>query len=134
MQQHTSHKNEARPQVSPDAAMFSASLSGGIEYRELRSLVSMSDVLRVLDWKPVERHGDQLRGPCMVHGSSSETSRSLSLNLKKNAYRCFAACCNSQGNQLDLYAAARKLSLFEAATELCDRLHVAPPRLRESDK
>jgi DNA primase len=116
----------ARPADATASSLFPQS-GGAIDFRELRTLVRIADLLRLLDWKPVERHGDQLRGPCFMHGSSSENSRSLSVNLSKNAYRCFAACCGSQGNQLDLYAAATKLPLYQASLEICDRLGLAPP-------
>jgi len=37
-----------------------------------------------------------------------------------NAYRCFH--CGSAGNQLDLWVAATKQPLYQAAIELCQRL------------
>lgn len=100
-----------------------------IDFRSLRELVPMEDVLRLLEFRATARHGDQLRGPCPVHRSTNETSRSFSVNLSKGVYRCFSPCCGSKGNQLDLYAAATKLPLLEATHELCNRLGLPPPPL-----
>ncbi|MCH7726774.1 MAG: hypothetical protein IH991_09880 [Planctomycetes bacterium] len=69
----------------------------------------MHDVLDLLGFAPVSTRGDQLRGSCPIHGSSSSQSRSFSANLAKNSYRQFK--CESDGNQLDLWAAATGQSL-----------------------
>jgi hypothetical protein len=42
---------------------------------------------------------------------------------------CFK--CGSSGNHLDLYAAATGRGLFEAATELCERLDREIPSMLE---
>jgi len=108
----------------------------GIDYHELRARVSMRAVLALLGFQPTRIRGAQLRGPCPLHGPSSEKqSRSLavapfSVHLEKQVYRCFA--CGSQGNQLDLWAAARGLPLHAAALDLCRALQFPPPRLLTS--
>lgn len=91
-----------------------------ISFAEVRAMIPLAEVLRLLGFVPCERRGDQLRGPCPIHRSSSATSRSFSANLKLHAYKCFK--CGSQGNQLDLYAAATNRGLFEAAVVLCEQL------------
>jgi DNA primase len=93
----------------------------GVDFRELRATVSIADVLHLIGFVPARARGHQLRGPCPVHGSSSRTSRVFSVNLKTNAYRCFK--CGSAGNQLGLYMAVTKMSLFDAAIDLCKRLN-----------
>lgn len=60
----------------------------------------MVDVLGLCGFKATEALGDQVRGPCPIHGSPSPTSRSFSANLRKNNFRCFK--CGASGNQLDL--------------------------------
>ena len=50
---------------------------------------------------------------------------SFSANLAKNNYRC--VLCGSQGNHLDLWAAATDQNLFDAALDLCKRMDVAVP-------
>jgi DNA primase len=80
----------------------------------------MAQVLELLDFVARERSGDEIRGPCPVHSSMSPKNRSFSANLARNVYRCFK--CGSAGNQLDLYAAATRQSLFAAAIDLCMRV------------
>jgi transposase InsO family protein len=90
-----------------------------IDFAALRRQVTIEQVLRHLG------HLDQLRGsqaqrrgPCPVHGSSHAPSRSFSVNLAKNVFRCFCPECGARGNVLDLWAAVRQLPLDEAARHL----------------
>jgi DNA primase len=48
----------------------------------------------------------------------------FSVNVGRNIYRCFV--CHSAGNQLDLWAALRQLSLYEAARDLDREFPVNP--------
>ena len=75
----------------------------GVDYQALRTTISMEDVLNQLGFVPVSQTGDQLHGPCLVHGSTSAGSRSLSVNLQTGRYYCHK--CQSHGNQLELWAA-----------------------------
>ena len=97
----------------------------GVRFQEVRSLVSMAQVLELLGFVGHERSRDEIRGPCPVHGSTSPKSRSFTANLKRNVYQCFR--CGSAGNHLDLYAAATHQSLFAAAIDLCTRVGCAVP-------
>ena len=92
----------------------------GVDCNVLRAEVSMEDVLNCLDFKPISRSGSQLHGPCPVHGSTSGKSRSFSVNLEKGRYHCHK--CQSQGNPLELWAAVQKLSIYDAAVDLCRAL------------
>ena len=78
----------------------------GIDFHAVRSMISMAQVLELIRFVAHECSGDQLRGPCPVHGSKSQKSRSFSVNLARSAYQCFK--CGSWGNQLDLWAAVMK--------------------------
>jgi DNA primase len=97
----------------------------GVRFQEVRSLISMAQVLDLLGFVVQETSTNEVRGPCPVHGSTSPTSRSFSANLTKNVYRCFR--CGSAGNHLDLYAAATHQSLYAAAIELCGRIGCEVP-------
>ena len=97
-----------------------------VDYAAVRAAISIDLVLELIDFTPTERRGVQLRGPCPIHGSQSARSRSFSVNLDKNAFRCFG--CGAQGNQLDLWAKVHQLSLAQAACELCTRANVPLPR------
>ena len=100
----------------------------GVDFRMIRTAVSMRQVLELVKFVPSEVQGDQLRGPCPIHGSTSAGSRSFSANLNKNTFRCFS--CGRQGNQLDLWVAVTDQTLHEAAIDLCEKLQVTIPTIR----
>ena len=96
-----------------------------IDFAQLRIQVTMGQVLDLLGYQPRAIHGDQVRGPCPIHGSTSTTSRIFSANLRRSIFRCFK--CQAQGNQLDLWAQVHDLSIYDAAVDLCSKLAIAPP-------
>jgi len=104
----------------------------GIDYAELRAVVTIAQVLELAGFDSSETSGDQVRGPCPVHRSSSAGSRSFSANLSKNTFRCFK--CGAAENQLDLWMAVTKLPLHDAARDLCSRLGVEMPLIRGDGK
>ena len=104
----------------------------GIDYAALRETIPIARVLELLRFEPKERRAAQLRGPCPIHGATSQHSRSFSVNLTKNAFRCFV--CGAAGNQLDLWRLATKQPLFEAASDLCERLHVPLPKCDDTQR
>jgi DNA primase len=63
-----------------------------------------------------------------VHGSTATTSRTFSVNLRKNSFQSFK--CGAAGNQLDLWMAISGLSIDEAARDLCQRAGVKVPIVR----
>lgn len=92
----------------------------GVDFNRLREEIKMSEVLDRLEFMAVEISGDQLRGGCPVHKSSSPTSRTFSVNVRQGRYYCHK--CGSKGNQLELWAEVNKLSVFDAAIDLCRTL------------
>jgi DNA primase len=102
-----------------------------IDFRALRREVGLDAVLKLLDFVPVQRRGDQVRGACPIHSPQRAGSRSFSAHLARNAYRCFH--CGSSGNQLDLWAAATGQPLYQAAIDLCDKLNHPVPWLLRRD-
>jgi DNA primase len=92
----------------------------GIDYREARSRIRLADVLPLIGYVPCQTVGQQLRGPCPVHGSRSPLSRSFAAHLGKNVYHCFR--CGSAGNVLDLWVAWTGQNLHSAVLDLCQRL------------
>lgn len=99
-----------------------------IDFRALRERVTIQEVLELMEFKPIARRGDQVRGPCPIHGSSSTQSRSFSVNLRLNTFKCFS--CEVGGNQLDLWVALNNLPLAEAASALCLKLEIDVPYLQ----
>jgi hypothetical protein len=73
----------------------------------------------------------QQRGPCPLHGSTSSTSRCFSANEREHVFQCFK--CGRAGNALDLWAMATKQPPYEAAVDLCGRLHLPVPYSPKSD-
>ena len=99
-----------------------------VDYREVRALVSMQQVLDLLRFVVGTSVGDQLRGPCPLHESASPRSRVFSVNLAKNTFQCFK--CRAAGNHLDLWAKTTQQTLYDAAVDLCNRLDRPVPWLQ----
>jgi DNA primase len=76
--------------------------------------------------------GVQRTGPCPLHGPAREKSRSFSVNLEKNVFRCLNPTCAAHGNALDLWAQYCGLPLYEAALTLADTfdLEIHPEQRR----
>jgi DNA primase len=87
----------------------------------------MAEVLGLLGFDARRSSGQQLRGPCPLHGSD-DGSVVFSVNLAKNTFQCFK--CRAAGNHLDLWASVTKQSLYETALDLCRRLNRDIPWLR----
>lgn len=100
----------------------------GVDFQAVRSRVSMRQVLDLLRFVPSATRGQQVYGDCPIHRCSNSRRRAFSAHLAKQNFRCFL--CGSRGNQLDLWAAATKQSLFDAAVDLCQRTAVEVPWIR----
>ena len=98
----------------------------GIDYRQLRQRVSMTQVLDLIGFRATWRRGSQLRGPCPIPDCPSTSGRDFSVHLDRKVYHCFA--CRSHGNALDLWAAVRRLALHAAAIALCQTVHLVVPQ------
>jgi DNA primase len=92
----------------------------GIDFREVRARLRLAEVLELLGFVARTRVGDQVHGPCPVHGSQSPTSRSFAAHLGKQVWHCFR--CGAGGNALDLWVAVTRQGLHAAALDLCQRL------------
>ena len=99
--------------------------TGGIDYAALRSQVSMEQVLAHLGCLTrLKGSGPQRRGPCPLHAPKDSRNRSFSVNLTKKVFHCFHPPCGAHGNVLDLWAAAQRLPLYEAALHLAKTFHL----------
>jgi len=109
--------------------------SGLIDYAYLRSQVTIEQVLRKMEHFDRLRGSVQLRGGCPFHDSPNPESRSFSVNLHKNVFRCCNPECGIQGNALDVWAQHTGLCLYEAAVNLADTFHVElkPPGQRRGN-
>ena len=101
-----------------------------LDFQAVREAISISQVLEIVGFVAAEQSGDQVRGPCPVHGSTSPESRSFSVNLRKSTFQCFK--CGAKGNQLDLYVAVTRLPIHEAALRLCEQAGIDVQQVRLS--
>ena len=104
-------------------------LMPGVDFHVLRNEITMEQVLSLLGFEPATRCGPQWHGACPVHGSTSNRSRSLSVNVERGRYYCHK--CHSKGNQLELWAAVKKMSLYQAAIDLCRALGRDTPWIKQ---
>jgi DNA primase len=101
----------------------------GVAFDRVRALVTMEQVLSLLGFQPTTRSGSQWYGRCPLHDSGPGCRRrSFSVNVAIGRYCCHR--CGSRGNQLELWAAATKLPLHQAAIDLCRRLGRDVPWVR----
>jgi DNA primase len=91
----------------------------GVDFTAVRSAIPIARVLELAGFAATSGTGNQLRGKCPLHQSSSASSRTFSVNLDSNRFRCFK--CGAAGGQLELWAALQGIAVFEAALELCSR-------------
>jgi putative transposase len=98
-----------------------------IDFAAVRAAITIAQVLTLLRFTPHSDYAGQQRGACPLHGSSSGTARCFSVNTNAHTFHCFK--CGRSGNALDLWAAAHRLSIYDAAIDLCQRLNVPLPRL-----
>ena len=96
-----------------------------IDFSFVREQVNFDQVLNHLGIRDQFKGRTQLRGPCPLCQKNS--SRTLSVNLQKNAYKCFNPNC-SQGNVLDFWRALQDLSLVDAAQHLVQTFHLRTRR------
>jgi len=97
----------------------------GVHYKTVQSRVPMAKVLGLLGFATSGVTGDQLRRPCPIHRSQSLRSRSFSAHLARDVCRCFK--CGFAGNQIQLWAALNKMTVYEAAVDMCQQAGVEVP-------
>ena len=101
----------------------------GVDFDRVRTEITMEQVLSLLGFRPSTRSGVQWYGSCPLHESGpGHRRRSFSVNVVTGRYCCHR--CGSRGNQLELWAAAARLPLHQAAVDLCRRLGHDVPWIR----
>jgi putative transposase len=98
-----------------------------IDFAAVRAALTIAQVLALLGFVPRSDHAGQQRGACPLHGSTQGTARCFSVNTQAHTFHCFK--CGRSGNALDLWAAAHRLSIYDAALDLCQRLNIPLPVL-----
>lgn len=124
--------NSSHP-ASP--ATDSAAAGEGIDFADLRGLVSMEQVLTHLGcFNQLHGSGPQRRGRCPLHNSKETRQRSFSVHLGKKVFQCFHPPCGAKGNLLDLWAAVHHLPLYQAAVHLAQTFNVTLPLRARTEK
>ena len=100
----------------------------GVDYHRLRSEVTMEQVVSLLGFVPTKRSAAQWYGCCPLPECHGRPACSFSVNVALGRYSCHR--CRSQGNVLELWAAATNLSLHQAAIDLCQTLGRDVPWIR----
>ena len=98
-----------------------------IDFARVSEQLDIADVLALLDWEASSYDSTMARGPCPIHLLwSSEMSRTFSVHLAGNMFRCFKPDClgSKGGNALDLYAMAQGLTPYQAALTLMDEFQI----------
>ena len=130
---HTGTRKISRPKTAgnrnsshgPDQTGSAVQGNRRIDFADLRSQISMTDVLRRLElFSQLRGNGPQRRCACPVHQKPTETGRTFSVNLVKDVFRCLDPKCQIQGNALDLWAAVKRLPLHAAALDLATTFHL----------
>jgi putative transposase len=98
-----------------------------IDFAAVRAAITIAQVLALVGFTPRSNHAGQQRGGCPLHGSTRGTARCFSVNTNAQTFHCFK--CGRCGNALDLWAAANRLSIYDAAIDLCRRLNIPLPIL-----
>jgi transposase len=121
----------AASSLKPDPAPVNAPAARPkVDFAFLRQQVTMEQVLRHLGlFEQLRGRGLQRRGCCPVHSPLGQGQKTFSVHLGKQVFQCFEARCAVHGNVLDLWAAIRRLPLYEAALDLAATFHL--PRNRE---
>lgn len=83
------------------------------------------EVLRLFNVHHWKEYSGEYRGPCPIHGSHSNHSRSFACNTEV----CFCHRCKFRGDAVALYAALTHKAALDAAYELCDRIGIDLPFL-----
>jgi hypothetical protein len=98
-----------------------------IDFPAVRAAITIAQILTLLGFTPRSDYNGQQRGACPLHGSTHGTARCFSVNTRAHTFHCFK--CGRSGNALDLWAAATRLSIYDAAIDLCQRLNIPLPTL-----
>ena len=98
-----------------------------IDFAAVRAAITIAQVLTLLSFTARSDYNGQQRGACPLHGSTAGTARCFSVNTEAHTFHCFK--CGRSGNALDLWAAANRLSIYDAAVDLCQRLNIPLPTL-----
>lgn len=100
-----------------------------VDFNEIKAAVDIQMVLEHYGVQGLIKSGYELRGSCPIHKGSAR-SKNFTVNLQKNAFKCFSSKCNAKGNVLDLVAAMEGCDVRNAALKLAEWFKVGESHLR----
>ncbi len=93
----------------------------------LDELYARADIVQVVSaYLPLKKDGRRYWGLCPFH---NEKTPSFSVNPELNLYYCFG--CKAGGNVIQFLMEMERLSFYEAAKLLADRMHMPLPQMVE---
>jgi hypothetical protein len=90
-----------------------------VDFRAVKAAISMQMILDHYGLAGLKKVGQELRGKCPIHAGSSN-AKHFSVNVSKNAFKCFFVPCAASGNVLDFVAAMEQCSIRDAGLKLKD--------------
>lgn len=90
-----------------------------IDFPELKRRIPFENILLGCGFLVNFRRGDQVRGPCVIHGSKP-TSRVFSADLGRGIWQCFK--CHKTGGWLEFYMEYRGVSSPFAAAKMLGKV------------
>jgi DNA primase len=95
-----------------------------INYDALRRKVPIRRVLELVNFQPSSRRGAQWRGACPLpqHPATEKRDPTFSVNIQRNIYYCHR--CKTGGNQLHFWTTMMQCAIYDAAVDLCHKLHI----------
>ena len=90
-----------------------------VDFKKVKAAVTMEMVLNHYGIKGLSKHSDELRGACPIH-KGSKGSKDFTVNLQKNAFKCFSSKCRAKGNVLDFVAGMQGCDIRTAAVKLTE--------------
>lgn len=91
--------------------------TGWVDFKKVKEAVDMQMVLDHYGITGMGKSGEELRGRCPIHKGSRQ-SKNFTINVRKNAFKCFSGACGAHGNVLDFVAAMEQCSVRDAALKL----------------
>jgi CHC2-type zinc finger protein len=88
-----------------------------VDFKAVKVAVTIQMVLHHYGIVALSKSGDELRGPCPIH-KGSQRSKNFTVNIRKNAFKCFSRDCGSRGNVPDFVAAMEHCQVVDAAIKL----------------
>lgn len=89
-----------------------------LDFKAIKLEVPLQHVLDHIGWRAVSSKGGQRRGPCPIHRSASQRSRSFA--VLDEFWFCHK--CKIGGDQLFLWSLLKDLPLYDATINLCRTL------------